>query len=83
MILCVYIYILEYIIGYIHIYIYIHTHDHPSNKPCRIDDLGVRFYSGQVGGPGFPIELYLSCDQLVWGKNLSKSETNFGRVFIL
>ena len=45
------------------------------NKHYRVEDLGVRFYSGDVGRPGFPIEWYLSCDQMVWGKNISKSET--------
>ena len=31
----------------------------PWNKPHRIEDLVVQFYSAQVGRPGLPIELYL------------------------
>ena len=44
------------------VYIYIYTYNifNPTwNKPHRIEDLGVQFYSAQVGRPGLPIELYL------------------------
>ena len=56
-----------------HIKIFIVLYDPPWNKACRIEDLGVRIYSGQVGRRlGFPVELYLSYDY-----NYTKFVTGF------